>query len=52
MSVIILRRSQGLVPSLFRGLSFTHGTFQPSVAYKSVAYEEKGVTGVPDVIKS
>ena len=43
MSSIILHRSRPLSCNIFQDLSFTQGKFQPSVAYKSVAYKRKSV---------
>ena len=40
-SKIIWKRSWSLVLSIFRNLWFKVGQFQPSVAYKSVAYKNK-----------
>ena len=43
MSIIILHRSEVLIRNMFRDLSFTQAKFQPTVAYKTVAYKKKSV---------
>ena len=42
-STIFWQRSHGPVVNIFRDSCFKIGQFQPSVAYKSVAYKKKRV---------
>ena len=43
LNAIFLHKSRGSVVNIFRDSYFKLGHFQPSVAYKSVAYKKKRV---------